>query len=156
MAKETEKGVELHALQPAPGSRTRRRRLGRGTSAGQGRTCGKGHKGQKARSGFSYKPGFEGGQMPLHRRLPKRGFTNAPFRREYQIINLKQLGVFEAGEEIKPEDLRAKGLISKTHVPVKLLGDGEIKVALRLSVHAASASALDKIKAAGGEVSLLC
>jgi len=156
MADETKKALELHTLQPAPGSRTRGRRLGRGTSAGQGRTCGKGHKGQKARSGYSYKPGFEGGQMPLHRRLPKRGFTNAPFRKEFQIVNLKQLSVFKAGQEITPEDLRAQGLISKGHVPVKLLGDGEIKAALKLSVHAASASAIEKIKASGGEVSILC
>jgi len=156
MAEEIKKALELHTLQPAPGSRTRERRLGRGTSAGQGRTCGKGHKGQKARSGFSYKPGFEGGQMPLHRRLPKRGFTNAPFRKEFQIVNLKQLSAFKAGQEIKPEDLRAQGLIAKKHVPVKLLGDGEIKVALKLAVHAASASAKEKIMAAGGEVSILC
>jgi large subunit ribosomal protein L15 len=156
VAEETKKTLDLSSLQPAAGSRTRLRRLGRGTSAGQGRTCGKGHKGQKARSGFSYKPGFEGGQMPLHRRLPKRGFTNYPFRKEFQIINLKQLAVFEGSQEVKPADLLAKGLISNLRTPVKLLGDGDIKLALKLSVHAASNSAKEKVQAAGGEVSLLC
>lgn len=156
MAENSAKKMDLGSLQPAPGSRTKVRRLGRGTSAGQGRTCGKGHKGQKARAGYSYKPGFEGGQMPLHRRLPKRGFTNYPFRKTYQIINLKQLAVFGAGDQVSPAALLAKGLIKKSHLPVKLLGDGEISVAVKMLVHAASGSAVEKIKAAGGEVELIC
>jgi len=156
MAEKVRKAMDLSSIKPAPGSRSRERRLGRGTSAGQGRTCGKGHKGQKARAGYSYKVGFEGGQMPLHRRLPKRGFTNYPFRKLYQIVNLKQLGVFQAGQEVSPEELLARGLISKKDMPVKLLGDGEISVALKMRVHAASEGAAEKIRAAGGEVELIC
>ena len=149
--------ISLGGLKPAPGSRTRERRLGRGTSAGQGRTCGRGHKGQKARSGYSYKVGFEGGQMPLHRRLPKRGFTNAPLRKEYQIVNLKQLAAaFSSGQEVNPDSLFQQGLIAKAKLPVKLLGDGEVSAPLKIQVHAASASAQEKVKAAGGEVQLLC
>ena len=149
--------IGLDTLKPAPGAISRDRRLGRGTSAGQGRTCGKGHKGQKARAGYSYKPGFEGGQMPIQRRLPKRGFSNYPFRKVYQVVNVKQLdGTFTAGQEINPEALLKHGLIAKASQPVKLLGEGDVKVALKLKVHAASQSALDKIKAAGGEVQLLC
>jgi large subunit ribosomal protein L15 len=149
--------LDLSNLKPAPGATTKDRRLGRGTSAGQGRTCGKGHKGQKSRSGISLKPGFEGGQMPIQRRLPKRGFSNYPFRKIYQVVNLKQLdGAFTAGQEVNCEALLKQGLISKIREPVKLLGDGEIKIALKLSVHAASKSAVDKIKAAGGEVELIC
>jgi large subunit ribosomal protein L15 len=152
-----DKAIDLGSLQPAAGSVRKTRRLGRGTAAGQGRTCGKGHKGQKARAGHHFNPGFEGGQMPIQRRLPKRGFSNYPFRKIFQIVNLKQLNdVFSAGQEINPELLVAKGLISTLRQPVKLLGDGEIKVALKLSVHAVSKSALEKIKAAGGEVQLLC
>jgi large subunit ribosomal protein L15 len=148
--------LDLGSLSPAPGSRSKERRLGRGTSAGQGRTCGKGHKGQKARAGYNYKPGFEGGQMPIQRRLPKRGFSNSPFRKVYQIVNLKQLNeAFSAGQEVNPETLLKQGLISKAHLPVKVLGDGDIKVALKMQVHAASQSAVEKIKAAGGEVQLL-
>lgn len=152
-----EKGLDLRSLQPAAGSRSKIRRLGRGTSAGQGRTCGKGHKGQKSRSGYTYKPGFEGGQMPIQRRLPKRGFTNYPFRKSYQVVNLKRLGeVFKSGSEITPETLKKSGLIKKSKAPVKLLGEGEIKIALNVQVHAVSRSAQEKIKAAGGEVQLIC
>ncbi|RJP75845.1 MAG: 50S ribosomal protein L15 [Candidatus Zixiibacteriota bacterium] len=148
--------MDLGNLKPASGSRSKERRLGRGTSAGQGRTSGKGHKGQKARSGFKYNPGFEGGQMPIQRRLPKRGFSNAPFRKIYQIVNLKQLSeVFTAGQEVNPEMLLKQGLISKASLPVKVLGDGDITVALKMRVHAASQSATEKITAAGGEVQLL-
>ncbi len=157
MTEEKQQIMDLSNLKPAPNSRTRVRRLGRGTSGGQGRTCGKGHKGQKARAGYSERVGFEGGQMPLHRRLPKRGFSNYPFRKIYQIVNLQQLdSAFSAGQEVNPESLLAKGLIGKLNQPVKLLGEGEISVALTLRVHAASQSALEKVKAAGGEVQLLC
>jgi large subunit ribosomal protein L15 len=149
--------IGLDSLKPAPGGTTRDRRLGRGTAGGQGRTCGKGHKGQKARAGYSYKPGFEGGQMPIQRRLPKRGFSNYPFRKIYQVVNLKQLdSVFTAGQEVSPETLLKAGLITSARLPVKMLGDGDVKVALKLHVHAASQSAAEKIKASGGEVELIC
>jgi large subunit ribosomal protein L15 len=149
--------VDLSSLKPAAGSHRPVRRRGRGTSAGQGRTCGKGHKGQKSRAGYHSSPGFEGGQMPIQRRLPKRGFTNDPFRKVYQIVNLTKLNdIFAAGQEVTPAILHEKGLIAKLRVPVKILGDGEISIPLKMQVHAASKSAIEKIQAAGGEVQLLC
>lgn len=149
--------ISLDSLQPAAGSHRPVRRRGRGTSAGQGRTCGRGHKGQKSRSGYHSNPGFEGGQMPIQRRLPKRGFTNHPFRTIFQVVNLSKLNdVFTAGQEVNPALLYEKGLIGKLREPVKILGDGEISIPLKLQVHAASKSAIEKIQAAGGEVQLLC
>ncbi len=149
--------VELSSLKPAAGSHRSVRRRGRGTSAGQGRTCGKGHKGQKSRAGYHSSPGFEGGQMPIQRRLPKRGFTNDPFRKVYQIVNLTKLNdIFAAGQEVTPAILHEKGLIASLREPVKILGDGEISIPLKMQVHAASKSAIEKIQAAGGEVQLLC
>lgn len=157
MADEVKHNLGLSQLRPAPGATKRSKRLGRGTSAGQGRTCGKGHKGQKSRAGYKRKAGFEGGQMPIQRRLPKRGFSNAPFRKIYQVVNLKRLvEVFPSKGEVTPELLLDKGLIKKSRLPVKLLGDGEVKVAWDVHVHAASRSAIEKIKAAGGEVHLIC
>ncbi len=149
--------IDLSQLSPAPGSIRKNKRVGRGTAAGKGRTCGRGHKGQKSRAGYSRRQGFEGGQMPLQRRVPKRGFSNYPFRKIYQIVNLKLLVKrFEKAGEITPELLLDSGLIKKSQMPVKLLGDGEIKVALKVHVHAASESAIEKVKAAGGEVHLIC
>jgi large subunit ribosomal protein L15 len=157
MADKENKSLGLENIGPATGSTRKRKRVGRGTAAGQGRTCGRGHKGQKSRAGYKQKFGFEGGQMPIQRRLPKRGFSNAPFRKVYQIVNLKRLvEVFKKAGKVTPELLLDRGLIKKSSVPVKLLGDGEIKVALTLHVHAATQSAVEKVKAAGGEVHLIC
>ncbi|TKJ40498.1 50S ribosomal protein L15 [candidate division LCP-89 bacterium B3_LCP] len=148
--------MDLRNIGPAPGAIRRRRRMGRGTSAGQGRTCGKGHKGQKSRAGYKVRAYFEGGQMPIQRRLPKRGFSNYPFRRIFQVVNLKRVSdVFGSGGEVTPEMLLKSGLIKKSRIPVKLLGDGEVSVPFKIYVHAASQSAVEKIKVAGGEVHLL-
>jgi large subunit ribosomal protein L15 len=131
--------------------------MGRGTAAGQGRTCGKGHKGQKSRAGYNYRAYFEGGQMPIQRRLPKRGFSNYPFRKVYQVVNLKRLvEVYAKGGDVTPETLLESGLVKKTSLPVKLLGDGQVSVPFQIHVHAASQTAVEKIKAAGGEVHLIC
>ncbi len=140
----------LSTLKPAPGSTQSRKRLGRGVGSGLGKTSGKGHKGHKARTGGSTNPGFEGGQMPLYRRLPKRGFTN-PFKVVAQAVNvgrLKQL----AGKDVSPETLHAAGLISRVDSPVKLLATGEADRAYAVRGVAVSASARAKIEAAGGSV----
>lgn len=143
--------MELNQLKPALGSVKNRKRIGRGTGSGHGKTATKGHKGQKARSGGSIKAGFEGGQMPLQRRLPKRGFT--PLERvEYSIVNLKQLEVFEAGVVVDGKALAEKGLVKCACAAVKVLGTGEISKALTVSAAKFSQSAKDKIIAAGGSV----
>lgn len=139
--------AELHDLSPAEGSHRDRKRVGRGEGSGLGKTAGRGQKGQKARSGGSVPAGFEGGQMPLHRRIPKRGFRPRN-RVEYQVVNLFQLEGFKG--EITPETLAAAGLVSSTRHPVKVLGDGEVEGALNITAHAFSASARSKIEAAGG------
>ena len=138
--------MKLHELSPAKGSRRRPKRLGRGPGSGTGKTAGRGHKGQKSRSGYSRRLGFEGGQMPLIRRVPKRGFTNI-FRKEVAIVNLRDLSDFEG--EITPELLVAKGLV-RPGLPVKILGDGEVSAALAVKAHHFSRSARAKIEAAGG------
>lgn len=144
--------AELHELSPSPGSHRDRKRVGRGPGSGTGKTSGRGEKGQKARSGGSIPAGFEGGQMPLHRRIPKRGFHN--FNRvEYQVINVGQLS--ELSGEIGPVELRAAGLVRSLRRPVKILGDGELSTAVQISAHAFSGSAREKIEAAGGTVSVL-
>ncbi len=141
--------MELNNLKPALGSTKNRKRIGRGAGSGHGKTATKGHKGQKARSGGSIKAGFEGGQMPLQRRLPKRGFT--PLTRvEYSIVNLSQLDVFDAGTVINGEALALKGMIKCSSAAVKVLGNGDINKALKVSVTKFSQSAKDKIMAAGG------
>lgn len=144
--------AELHDLSPAGGSRKDRKRLGRGPGSGTGKTAGRGQKGQKARSGGSIPAGFEGGQMPLHRRIPKRGFTNV-FRTEYQVVNVRDLEELEG--EITPSTLRRRGRVGSAKKPVKILGDGELTKALSVSAHAFSASAREKIEAAGGRVTVL-
>ena len=126
------------------------KRVGRGESSGLGKTCGKGHKGQKSRSGGGVSPGFEGGQMPLQRRLPKKGFTNI-FKIHYNIVHIKDLSQFEAGTEITPELLREKGMI-KRQGPVKLLSDGDVAGAYNIKVQRVSSAARSKIEAAGGTV----
>ncbi len=143
--------MDLNTLKPALGSTKDRKRIGRGTGSGHGKTATKGHKGQKARSGGSIKAGFEGGQMPLQRRLPKRGFT--PLERiEYAVVNLKQLDAFESGATVDVAALAAKGLIKNVCQNVKILGNGDISKSLRVSATKFSQSAKDKIIAAGGTV----
>ena len=141
--------MDLNTLKPALGSVKNRKRIGRGPGSGHGKTATKGHKGQKARSGGSIKAGFEGGQMPLQRRLPKRGFTPLD-RIEYSLVNLKQLEVFEAGATVDAVALAAKGLIKCPSKAVKILGNGELSKALKVSATKFSQSAKDKIAAAGG------
>src|SRR3712207_8583256 len=146
--------MRLHNLKPRPGAKHRVKRLGIGESSGHGKTSGKGHKGQKARSGGSIRLGFEGGQLPLIRRLPKRGFNNAAFHKNYAIVNLDDLNAFDAGTVINEEMLRASKLIRGNVVGLKILGDGEIKHALTIEAHKVSASARQKIEGAGGTVTL--
>jgi len=147
------KATGVHDLAPAPGATHYRKRVGRGPGSGHGKTAGRGSKGQKSRSGYSSQRGFEGGQMPLHRRLPKRGFTNI-CRVEYDIVNLSDLDRFDAGQKVTPESLAALRLARKSR-PVKILGDGEMKKALNVSAHKFSASAQAKIEAAGGRCEVI-
>lgn len=147
--------MKLHELSPAEGSKKSVKRIGRGAASGQGKTAGKGHKGAKARSGYSRRPGFEGGQMPLQRRVPKRGFNNI-FRTEYAVVNVAALDErFESGATVDAESLKACGLIKKELDGVKVLGNGEITKALTVKVTAISESAKNKIEAAGGKVEVL-
>jgi large subunit ribosomal protein L15 len=147
--------IRLHNSKPRPGSRHRVKRLGCGESSGHGKTSGKGHKGQKARSGGSIRLGFEGGQMPLIRRLPKRGFNNNAFKITYAPVNLAELeSLFEPGA-IDEKGLREKGLVNGTWDGVKILGGGEITKKFSLTVNAVSASAKEKIEKAGGSIELV-
>jgi len=139
----------LSRLRPPAGSRHRKVRVGRGMGSKLGKTSGKGNKGGKSRSGYRLRRGFEGGQMPLHRRLPKRGFTNI-FRKEFAIVNVASLGRFAAGETVTPERLRELGMVSDRSLPVKILGEGDLKVAINIRANAFSRSAQEKIAAAGG------
>ena len=148
--------LTLNNLKPNPGAKHRKKRLGNGESSGLGKTCGKGNKGQKARSGGSVRPGFEGGQMPLHRRLPKKGFSNARFRDTIAIVNLNQLeAFFEAGATVTEAELRAAGLVKGACDAVKLLAQGELSKALTISVDFASETAKKKVSAAGGSLTVL-
>jgi large subunit ribosomal protein L15 len=144
--------MRLEELQPAPGSRKKVKRVGRGPGSGSGKTAGKGHKGQKARSGGVKGPGFEGGQMPLQRRLPKRGFTNL-FRIEYAVVNLRDL-VGMSGT-VTPETLVAQGVVRKLKSRVKVLGIGDLATALTVRAHKFSKSAIEKIQAAGGKAEVI-
>ncbi len=146
--------MRLHNLKPRPGSKHRVKRLGIGESSGHGKTSGKGHKGQKARSGGSIRLGFEGGQMPLIRRLPKRGFNNAAFHKNYAIVNLSDLSDLAAGKTVNEELLRESKMIRGNVVGLKVLGDGELKKALTIEAHKVSASARAKIEAAGGTITI--
>jgi large subunit ribosomal protein L15 len=143
--------MELNNLRPAIGSTKNRKRIGRGIGSGHGKTATKGHKGQKARSGGSIKPGFEGGQMPLQRRLPKRGFRPLD-RNEFVLINLSQLDIFEPTSIVDRDTMDAKGLLKKSDLPVKVLANGEITKPLTVKADKFSKSAVAKIKAAGGSV----
>src|SRR5277367_339126 len=146
--------IRLHNSKPRPGSRHRVKRLGCGESSGHGKTSGKGHKGQKARSGGSLRLGFEGGQMPLIRRLPKRGFNNAAFKTNYAIINLDALNQFDNGAKVDEKALLGLKLIRGTYDGVKILGTGELKKKLAITADKVSASAREKIEKAGGSVAL--
>ena len=144
--------AELHDLSPSQGSHRNRKRVGRGMGSGLGKTAGRGQKGQKARSGGKVSPHFEGGQMPLHRRLPKRGCTNIN-RVEYQVVNLRDLEALEGAVTVA--SLKAAGLIGNVRKPVKVLGQGELTKALSVEAHAFSKSAKEKIEAAGGSVAVV-
>ena len=146
--------MRLHDLRPRPGARHRVKRLGCGESSGHGKTSGKGHKGQKARSGGSLRLGFEGGQMPLIRRLPKRGFNNAAFHKQYAIVNLNDLNEFKAGTVVNEQLLRESNLIRGEVAGIKVLGDGELKHALKIEADKVSESAKAKIEKAGGTVTM--
>jgi large subunit ribosomal protein L15 len=142
--------MKLYDLHPAEGSRTAPKRVGRGAGSGLGKTSGRGHKGQKARSGGGVRPGFEGGQMPLIRRLPKRGFYN-PFSKQYAIVNVADLARFEAGTVVDFAALKAAGLVKKEYDGLKVLGDGELNVALTVKAAKFTQTAREKIEAAGGK-----
>src|SRR5271170_4646998 len=141
--------VSLSTLGPAKGSRKKKVRVGRGIGSKLGKTAGSGNKGQKSRRGYSRRRGFEGGQMPLHRRMPKRGFHN-PFGVTYSIVNLEELNVCPDGETVTPDLLRAHGFIRRVTDPIKVLGDGELKTKLTIHAHAFSSTAKEKITKAGG------
>ena len=147
--------MKLGALQPAPGARKKAKRVGRGPGSGHDKTSGRGHKGQKSRSGAKLRVEFEGGQTPLQRRLPKRGFTNARFKTVYQVVNVGDLSERTLEGEVAPDTLKAVGLIGKTSAPVKILGAGKIIRPLTVRAHAFSASAVAKIEGAGGKVEVL-
>jgi large subunit ribosomal protein L15 len=146
--------MKLHELKPAAGARKTRKRIGRGPGSGSGKTAGRGHKGQKSRSGYSAKRGFEGGQMPLHRRLPKRGFVNI-FRKTYRTVNVEHLNKLEAGSVVTPESLQQAGLLKKGSQGVKILGNGELKIELTVQAHKFTETAARKIEAAGGKIEVL-
>ena len=146
--------MRLHNLRPRPGSRHRVKRLGCGESSGHGKTSGKGHKGQKARSGGSIRLGFEGGQMPLIRRLPKRGFNNAAFHKQYAIVNLDDLNEFKTGTVVNEQLLRESKLVRGHFAGIKILGDGEVKHGLKIEIDRISAVAREKIEKAGGTITL--
>lgn len=146
--------MKLHELKPPKGSRKRRKRVGRGPGSGHGQTSCRGDKGQKARSGGGVRPWFEGGQLPLHRRVPKRGFTNI-FKKVYTLVNLKDLNRFDSGSEVNPEDLKAAGLVKKIRDGIKVLGEGNLDRPLTVFAHRFSRGAKEKILAAGGRVELI-
>lgn len=141
--------IRLNTLQPAKGANRKNKRVGRGIGTGHSKTSTRGYKGQKSRSGTSVRPGFEGGQMPLYRRLPKRGFTNI-FRKEYAIVNLDSLAGFEAGAVVDLEALKARGIVKNVKGGIKVLGDGDLKHALTVRANKFSKTAAEKIQKAGG------
>ena len=147
--------MDLSNLKPPKGAKHAKKRIGRGQGSGAGKTAGRGHKGAKSRSGFKFKRGFEGGQMPLHRRVPKRGFHN-PFRVEYEVVNLDTLATrFETGTVVTPELLRERGLVAGGRRPVKVLGRGEVGKALTVRAHKFSGKAAEKLAAAGGNAEVM-
>lgn len=144
--------MRLHDSQPRPGAVKRKKRIGCGESSGHGKTSCKGHKGQMARSGRGIRPGFEGGQMPLFRRLPKKGFSNARFRDVYETVNVGDLDVFEDGAVINEASLREKGLVNRNCDAIKILGTGELSRKLTVEIKSLSATAREKIEKAGGSI----
>jgi large subunit ribosomal protein L15 len=146
--------MKLHELKPAEGSRKERKRLGRGIGSGQGKTSGKGHKGQNARSGGGVRLGFEGGQTPLFRRLPKRGFTNIN-RKEYAVVNLDALNRFEEGTEVTPELLIESGVVSNERAGIKILAKGNVEKKLTVKAHKFSSAAKEAIEAVGGKTEVI-
>jgi large subunit ribosomal protein L15 len=141
--------ISLNTLKPAKGANRKSKRVGRGIGSGHGKTATRGYKGQMSRSGTRVRPGFEGGQMPLYRRLPKRGFHNI-FRTEYAVVNLDSLAVFEAGSEVDPAALKARGIVKNAKDGIKVLGEGDLKHPLTVRAHKFSKSAAEKIQKAGG------
>ena len=147
--------MKLHELRPSEGAFQTKKRVGRGVGSGLGKTSGKGHKGQNARSGGGVRPGFEGGQLPLFRRLPKRGFSNAMFKTEYATINVSDLEKFEDGAVVTPELLKEMGILKKQLAGVKVLGNGELTKKLTVKASKFSASAVEKIEAIGGKAEVI-
>jgi len=147
--------MKLHTLHPNEGATTTRKRVGRGVGSGLGKTSGKGHKGQNARSGGGVRPGFEGGQLPLFRRLPKRGFTNARFKTEYATINLSDLNRFEDGAVVTPELLKDMGLVKKQLDGIKVLGNGKLEKKLTVKAHKFSTKAQEEIEKLGGKIEVM-
>ena len=147
--------MKIEDLRPSEGSTKKRKRVGRGPGSGHGKTSTRGHKGQKSRSGAKKNPGFEGGQMPMQRRLPKRGFKNYPFKLEFAIVNLRDIAKIETSDEITPDILVEKGLIKKVLDGVKVLGSGEVSRSVTVKAHAFSESAKKKIAAAGGKAEVI-
>ncbi len=146
--------LSINTLKPAPGANRKNKRVGRGIGSGHGKTAARGYNGQMSRAGASIRPGFEGGQMPLYRRLPKRGFHNI-FRKEYAVVNLETLAEFEAGSVVDPEILKSKGIVKKLQDGLKILGVGELPHALTVRAHKFSKSAEEKIKKAGGTIEVI-
>ena len=144
--------MRLHDLAPRPGAKKRRKRIGCGESSGHGKTSCRGHKGQLARTGGAIRPGFEGGQMPMHRRLPKKGFNNTQFRDKIEVVNVSSLNVFEDGASVTEAAILEKGLITRTCDAIKILGNGELNRKLTVQVALVSAAAKEKIEKAGGSV----
>lgn len=147
--------MKLHTIHPAEGATKTRKIVGRGPGSGLGKTSGKGHKGQNARSGGGVRPGFEGGQLPLFRRLPKRGFSNALFKKEYAVINLSDLNKFEDGSVITPDLLKEMGLVKKQLDGIKVLGNGKLEKKLTVKAHKFSNRALEQINELGGKAEVI-
>ena len=146
--------MNLSQLKPAEGSKKSRKRVGRGSGSGHGKTSCRGHKGQNARAGGGVRRGFEGGQMPLQRRLPKRGFHSV-FKKEYALVNLSSLNDFDEGATVTPEELVQRGLVKKALKGIKILGDGDLSKPLTIKAHKFSKTAVEKIRTAGGEVEVI-
>ena len=147
--------MKLNSIHPAEGATSKRKRVGRGVATGNGKTSGKGHKGQNARSGGGVRPGFEGGQLPLFRRLPKRGFSNHMFKKVYAVINISDLNRFENGTVVTPALLKEAGIVKKELSGIKVLGEGTLEKKLTIQAHKFSSSALEKIKASGSKAEVI-
>jgi len=146
--------LSINTLKPARGANRKNKRVGRGMGSGHGKTSARGYKGQLSRAGSSMRPGFEGGQMPLHRRLPKRGFNNV-FRTEYAVVNLEKLAAFEAGTQVDPEALKNRGILKNLRDGLKILGTGELQNAIHVKAHKFSKSAVEKIQKVGGTIEVI-